>query len=119
MSVKDTNLTLKASGALTTTTTGSEVDLGTRHLQPLTFHLNITAVSGTTPTMSVKLQHCDTSGGTFVDLGTFAGATTATMEDFLTLKPKRYMKYVATIAGTTPSYTFSVDVLPAGRSNKY
>ena len=119
MSVKDANLIIKASGALTTTTTGAEVDLGTRTLQPLRFHLNVSTLTGATGTLSVKLQHCDTSGGTFVDLGTFAGATTAAMEDYLTLRPKRYVKYVATLGGTTPNFTFSVDVVPSGRYNKF
>jgi len=115
----DTNLIIKSSGALTTTTTGSVVVLGTRTLQPLRFRLNVTSITGSTGTLSVKLQHCATSGGTYQDLCTFASKTTAVGEEIRTEKPMQYMKYVATLSGTTPNFTFAIDVLPAGRYNKW
>lgn len=115
----DTNLIIKSSGALTTTTTGAVVDLGTRTLQPLRFRLNCTTVTGATGTLSVKLQHCATSGGTYQDLCTFASLTTAAGSEIRSEKPMRYVKYVATLSGTTPNFTFGIDVLPAGRYNKW
>jgi len=119
MSVKDNNLVIKASGALTQTTTGAEVNLGTRTLQPLRFHFNLSALTGATGTLSVKLQHCATTGGTFQDLYTFATKTTAVGEEVATLRPMQYMKYVATLGGTTPNFTFAIDVEPAGRYSKW
>ncbi len=70
-------------------------------------------VSGTTPTLDGKIQESDTSGGTYTDI---AGATftqvTAT-NNLQTIKidvsaAKRFLRYVGTIGGTTPSFTMGV-----------
>lgn len=119
MALKDANLVVKASGAMTSTTTSAEIDLGTRTLQPLRFRINVTSITGSTGTLSAKIQQSDTSGGTLTDLGTFKTFTTAVGDDVLTLRPKRYIKVVSTLGGTTPNFTFSVDVVPAGRYNKF
>ena len=115
----DNNLIIKSSGAVTTTTTGSVVDLGTRVLQPLRFRLNVTSITGATGTAAIKLQHCATTGGTYQDLCAFASVTTAVGEEFHTVRPMQFIKYVATMSGTTPNMTFAIDVVPAGRYNKH
>lgn len=113
----DNNLIIKSSGALTTTTTGSEVDLGTRVLQPLRFRLNVSSITGATGTLSVKLQHSATTSGTYTDLGTFDSFTTSKGEDWIVARPKQFVKYVATLSGTTPNFTCAIDVVPAARYN--
>lgn len=87
------------------------------------FTLNVTAVSGTAPTLDVKLQHRDAATGNFIDIpgASFAQRTTAGA-DTLILYPSvgtvanrsvssvlgDEFRAVATIAGTTPSFTFSL-----------
>jgi len=115
----DNNLIIKSSGALTTTTTGSEVDLGTRVLQPLRFRLNVSSITGVTGTLSVKIQNSKTTSGTYTDCGTFDTFTTAVGSDWITIRPEQFVKYVATLSGTTPNFTLAIDVVPAGRYNKH
>jgi len=117
--VADNNLILKASGAITTTTTGSVVDLGTRTLQPLVFRVNVTAKGAdASETMSIEIQDCDTTDGTYVTLVKFP-AITAIGQYFRKAYPRQFVKFYATTGGTTPTFTTSVDVTPAGRDTKF
>lgn len=100
----------------TATTTGSAVD--TKGYNSAAVILEVGTVSGTTPTLDVKLQECATSGGTYTDVsGAVFTQVTATgnsqilrIED-LGVTRKRYLKAVGTIAGTTPSFAFGVEIL--------
>lgn len=85
--------------------------------------LDITAASGTTPTLDVKLQRKDRASGKYVDLpgASFAQKTTTGTDD-LTVYPgiaetanrsvsdvlAETYRWVAVIAGTTPSFTFTL-----------
>ena len=106
--MRDTNLCLKTSGAQTTTTTGSVVDFGGPDIMPLTYTLNCTAASGTSPTLDVVVQECATSGGTYVTALTFPQLTAAGVKRITGKLDGRYRKYVATIAGTSPSFTYEI-----------
>ena len=73
------------------------------------------AVGGTNPTMAVKLQHSDTVGSGYTDLGvafvtlTAAGIATAIVDTHGT---KRYIRTDRTIGGTaTPTFTLSANVV--------
>lgn len=74
---------------------------------------NIGAVTGTTPTLDLKVQDCDTSGGTYADLSTpvaFAqkAAAQANSVDSIVVDTRacrRFIKLYATAGGTTPSFT--------------
>lgn len=100
----------------TATTTGSAVD--TKGYNSAAVILEVGTVSGTTPTLDVKLQECATSGGTYTDVpGAVFTQVIATgssqilrIED-LGVTRKRYLKAVGTIAGTTPSFAFGVEIL--------
>ncbi|MGH7773727.1 MAG: hypothetical protein ACREQA_15995 [Candidatus Binatia bacterium] len=86
------------------------------------FGLNITATGGT-PTLDIKLQHKDELTGIYTDIpgATFAQKA-ATGTDSLVVYPgvaetanrlesnvlSRIIRAVATIGGTTPSFTFSL-----------
>jgi hypothetical protein len=115
----DNNGIVKATGALTTTTTGSVVDLGNRPLLPIVFKYNVTSITGATGTQAMKIQDCATSNGTFVDLCHFPNVTTAVKTYYRSTRPERYVKYVATLSGTTPNFTSQIDVVAAGRDVKF
>jgi len=102
----------------TSTVTGAAVDtLGYGEGVAL---LEVGAVSGTTPTLDVKIQECDTSGGTYTDVpgATFTQVTAADNEQKIKLdlkaksgSRKRYIKAVGTIAGTSPSFDLFLGIL--------
>ena len=106
--------TLHTSAAETATVTGADVD--TEQLGSANFYLDVTAVTGTTPTLDVKIQEKDPVSGKYFDLFSFTQKTAISSER------KSYgsgagellgkvIRYVATIAGTTPSFTFSLSMV--------
>jgi len=87
------------------------------------FLINVSAVSGTTPTMTVKLQVQDTVSASWADIpGAVTASLTAAGLVMLTVCPgiteaanskvsfplPRTYRLAWTIGGTTPSFTFSV-----------
>ena len=117
--MRDTNLALKASGVLTTTTTESYVDFGSGDRAPLTYVLVVTVATGTGETLDCKIQECATSGGTYYDVLNFKQMT-ATGVEYVTGKlDGRYRKLVSTIAGTSPSFTISVYPVLGGHYEEY
>lgn len=82
-----------------------------------TFFLSVTASSGTTPTLDVKIQGKMPVSGAWVDLhsASFTQATAATSQAITVAGPlPPEIRAVATIGGTTPSFTFSVEGVLAG-----
>lgn len=113
--------TVFASAARTSTT--NSTDQVNRFARGVRLHLNISAASGTTPTLDLKVQTKDAVSGTYIDLpGAAFAQKTTTGSDDLTIYPgvaetanetvsdvlSRTWRVVATIGGTTPSFTFSV-----------
>lgn len=85
--------------------------------------LNISAASGTTPTLVMKLQHRDFVSGNWIDItGAATASQTGTGTVDLVVYPgitgtansrvndvlPRTWRAVFTIGGTTPSFTFSL-----------
>lgn len=71
-------------------------------------HLHVTAASGTSPTLDVKIQH-SSDNSTWVDLITFTQATARTSErKSATGTVNRYVRAEWTVGGTSPSFTFAV-----------
>lgn len=107
-----------ASAARTASANGTGVDtMGYNEVIAL---LDVGAVAGTTPTLDVKLEESDTSGGTYTAItgATFAQITTANHALSIGIKVgdgirKRFIRAVATIGGTTPSFTCAVALLLA------
>lgn len=117
--VADNNLVLKASGAITTTTTGAEVDLGTRTLQPMVFRATVSAKGAdASETLNLEIQDSDVTSGTFVTLVKFP-AITAVGVYYRKAFPRRFVKFYATTSGTTPTFTTAIDVCPAGRDVQF
>ena len=115
--------TVFASAARTTTT--NSADQTNFNRRGARFFLSVTAASGTTPTLNVKIQTKDSIAGDYVDLpGAAFTEKTGVTNDELTVYPgiaetanetvsdvlSRTWRAVATIAGTTPSFTFSLSV---------
>jgi hypothetical protein len=96
----------------TATITGAAIDLQ-QYIGVLKVSQHVGAVSGTTPTLDGKIQD-SADGSTFADLATplaFTEVTASTNTQALqvdTRAVRRYVRYVGTIAGTTPSYAVGV-----------
>ena len=100
-------VTLLSSGARTTTAAGTTV-IGFAAAKQLILQLNVTAASGTLPSLSVAVQ--DTVDGTnYNTIATFATASGVTREVIrLTTPFADSLRVVYVIEGTTPSFTFNV-----------
>jgi hypothetical protein len=94
------------------TTTGQSGTLSTHGARTLDVAVDVTAVSGTTPSLTLSVEW-STDGGTTWFVGDVADAFTA-----ITAAAKRTRRFdvkgghyrlVWTISGTTPSFTFAVD----------
>jgi hypothetical protein len=71
-------------------------------------NLHVTAGSGTSPTLTAKVQH-SADGSTWADLITFTAATGTTSESkTVTGTVNRYVRATWTIGGTSPSFTFAI-----------
>lgn len=94
----------------TSTVTGSGVDM--IHADGRCFAVqHVGTVSGTSPILDGKIQESDAPGSGYTDI---AGAafTSVTASNNLQIisftRSKRYLRYVGTIAGTSPSFTLAV-----------
>jgi hypothetical protein len=105
------DVTLQASTTKTATFNSAAVELG--DASSARVDLVVSAHAGTSPTLDVKLQTSkDGTGsgaGAWVDVASFAQITETdgtSRKIFNALD--RFVRIVATIGGTTPSYTYSV-----------
>lgn len=96
-----------ASGTITTTTTSSTVttSLGVSH----NFIVDVTAVSGTNPTMQVNVQESADQGTNWYTIYSFPIITAvgSYVSPTMPFTGNRF-RYVQTIGGTTPSFTRSI-----------
>lgn len=82
---------------------GAAVDMGMA-AGPITAQLMTGAVGGTSPTLDVKMQESETSGGTYTDISgaTFTQVTAA--NQFQTIRfnrTKRYVRFHGTVGGSS------------------
>lgn len=108
-------LALHPTAARTATANGTGIDIRD-YVGELAVVLDSAAGTGTSPTMDVKLQDSDAVGGTYTDIAgaTFTQVVGAAAAQKIALKVdniNRFIRAVATIGGTTPSFTFSVNAL--------
>ncbi len=107
-----TTLTLSNVAARTSTVTGSAVDL-LGYIGKIKILQIVGTVSGTTPTLDGKIQDSADGSTGWADV-TGATFTQATASDDVqsigldTRAVKRYIRYVGTIGGTTPSFAMGV-----------
>lgn len=100
----------KALAAETASTNSASVDnlAGTTNGGAAILH--VTTVSGTTPSLTVDVQH-STDNSTFVDLITFTAKTAAGYERkelAAGTTVNRYTRCQSTISGTSPSFTYQM-----------
>lgn len=94
--------------ALTATGNGTGLDNAASSANGGAGHLHVTARSGTSPTLDVKIQH-STDNSVWVDLITFAQKTAIGAERVeVTGTVNRYLRAIRTIGGTSPSFTAAV-----------
>lgn len=102
--VRSSTLTLLSSAARTATFTGATVNCSDGSASLL---LDVTARSGTTPTLDVTVQ-TSYDGSTWRTAGTFAQSTAVGSERKSFTGLDRYVRANGVITGTTPSFTCSV-----------
>jgi hypothetical protein len=104
-----------ASAALTTTTTTAAFTptFGTAY----TVNIPVTAVTGTTPTLDVSVEESDDSGTNWFKVYDFPRITGSGMyrSPLIRMVGNR-VRYVQTVAGTTPSFTRSINRLQNNNS---
>ena len=102
--VSITPQSLSASGA------GTALDLGAGDGGCFAV-LAVGAVTGTDPTLDVKIQESTASAGTYTDISgaTFTQVIAATKGEVISFRrSKRYVRAYATLGGTTPTFLASV-----------
>lgn len=112
---KTTVIPFLATAARTTTTNGTGIDIKD-YTGKIKVVLDSAAGTGTSPTLDVKLQESDTVGGTYVDISGAAftqvvGASSLQSIGLEVNDRKRFIRAVATIGGTSPSFTSSVNAI--------
>ena len=104
-----------ANAAVTSTATSAAIDLK-EYDGDVSLILTSAAGTGSSPTLDVKVQDSDESGGTYGDLtgAAFTQVTDSASMQVITFskdEAKRYIKIVQTVGGSTPSFTFSINGL--------
>jgi hypothetical protein len=99
---------LNSYGAFTATANGVSIDNLAATTKGGVGMIQISAVSGTTPTIVGKIQH-STDNSVWVDLITFSSANSVSAQvASVSGTVNRYVRAQYTIAGTSPSFTFSM-----------
>lgn len=113
----NTPLTLTShvnAAAKTSTVTATGMDISS-YKGGLIIQQLVGAVSGTTPTLDGKLQgSADNSTWADVSGATFTQVTASDSYQKIGVHPRdvgKYLRYVGTIAGTTPSFALNVVIL--------
>ncbi len=112
------DVSLKISGAETASTTQPGTELGDKTVMNLT--VDVTAFAGTSPTLLITIE-ASSDGFTWFTAGLIGsdgyrmGSLGTTPANFTTtgtvralIPAARYVRSKSTIAGTTPSFTYSV-----------
>lgn len=100
--------TILASAARTTTGASGSIDFSTA--DEVLVMLNVTAASGTTPTLDVSIVTVD-DDGTEYTIATFTQKTAVAKEAKGVSVFGSKLKINYTIGGTTPSFTFAVTAI--------
>ena len=104
--VRGDKLTLHPSGEETETVSGDWFN--TEDVNTLDLFLDVTAASGTTPSMTVSIETREGAADTPATVGNFAAKTEVASERKRFSGLGKECRYVATISGTTPSFTFAL-----------
>lgn len=109
-----TQTSVSAIAARTATVTATGIDVSA-YKGSLVVQQLVGVVSGTSPTLNGKLQSSpDNSAWTDIDGATFTQVTASDSFQKIAVNVRegaKYLRYVGTIAGTTPSFTMGVVLL--------
>jgi hypothetical protein len=100
----DSNLTFTET-AVTASKNGSSIQVGVGSLFE-TF-IDVTAISGTAPTLDIKFQESN-DGTIFTDILSIPQFTTTGKKTAYIKTTKKYVRYVLTITGTSPSIDLTI-----------
>jgi hypothetical protein len=101
---------MKVLESLARTTNGNSGDLRAIGGESVRAQLNVTAASGTSPTLNVLIEDTLDGGINYNTIGTFAQKTAAGREIINIAVPfSETLRVSWTIAGTNPSFAFSID----------
>ena len=106
-----------ASASVTATATSSAIDLKEFDGDVLLV-LNCAAGTGSSPTLDIKVQDSDETGGTYGDL---SGAAFTQVTDSASLQTlevnkdecKRFIKLVQTVGGSSPVFVYGISLVGA------
>ena len=106
-----------ASASVTATATSSAIDLKEFDGDVLLV-LNCAAGTGSSPTLDIKVQDSDETGGTYGDL---SGAAFTQVTDAASLQTlevnkdecKRFIKIVQTVGGSSPVFVYGISLIGA------
>ena len=106
-----------ASASVTATATSSAIDLKEFDGDVLLV-LNCAAGTGSSPTLDIKVQDSDETGGTYGDLSgaTFTQVTTSASVQTLEVNKdecKRFIKLVQTVGGSSPVFVYGISLVGA------
>tara|TARA_R100000654_G_scaffold51729_1_gene77862 strand:+ start:158 stop:541 length:384 start_codon:yes stop_codon:yes gene_type:complete len=106
-----------ASASVSATATSSAIDLKDFDGDVLLV-LNCAAGTGSSPTLDVKVQDSDETGGTYGDLSgaTFTQVTTSASLQTLEVNKdecKRFIKVVQTVGGSSPVFVYGISLIGA------
>ena len=104
-----------ASASVTATATSSAIDLKEFDGDVLLV-LNCAAGTGSSPTLDIKVQDSDETGGTYADL---SGATFTQVTDSASVQTlevnkdecKRFIKIVQTVGGSSPVFVYGISLV--------
>ena len=104
-----------ATAAVTSTATSSAIDV-LEYDGDVMLILDSAAGGGSSPTLDIKVTESDASGGRYTDLSgaTFTQVTgSASMQTLAINKDecKLFIKIVQTIGGSSPTFTFSINLV--------
>ena len=104
-----------ASASVTATATSSAIDLKEFDGDVLLV-LNCAAGTGSSPTLDIKVQDSDETGGTYADLSgaTFTQVTDAASVQTLEVNKdecKRFIKIVQTVGGSSPVFVYGISLV--------
>ncbi len=96
--------------SLSRTTSGTSGNIQAAGGESLRAQLNVTAASGTSPTLNVLIEDSVDGGINYNTIGTFAQKTAAGREVINITTPfSDTLRVSWIIAGTNPSFTFGID----------
>ena len=104
-----------ASASVTATATSGAIDLKEFDGDVLLV-LNCAAGTGSSPTLDIKVQDSDETGGTYADLSgaTFTQVTDAASVQTLEVNKdecKRFIKIVQTVVGSSPVFVYGISLV--------